>query len=52
MGFDGVNDVRQGKVILLDLAEDDPAAATAQAREMCEKLLANPVTESFTVETL
>jgi phosphoribosylformylglycinamidine synthase len=50
LGFDGVNKVRQGKVIELDLAEDDPAAAEAQARQMCEKLLANTVIESYTIE--
>ena len=47
MGFDGVNGVRQGKVIELDLedstTEDDVTA-------MCEKLLANTVIESYTVE--
>ncbi|NCO88071.1 MAG: phosphoribosylformylglycinamidine synthase subunit PurS [Rhodobacterales bacterium] len=50
LGFDGVNGVRQGKVIELDLAEVDRAAAEAQVREMCEKLLANTVIESYRVE--
>ena len=36
LGFDGVNKVRQGKMIELDLAEDDPARAEEQARNMCE----------------
>ncbi|WP_226780665.1 phosphoribosylformylglycinamidine synthase subunit PurS [Oceaniglobus trochenteri] len=47
LGFDGVNGVRQGKVIELDLAE-----GTDEARigEMCEKLLANTVIESYRVE--
>ncbi len=50
LGFEGVEGVRQGKVIDLDLAESDPARAEAQARAMCEKLLANTVIETFSVE--
>tara|TARA_R110002096_G_scaffold256697_1_gene450007 strand:- start:5603 stop:5842 length:240 start_codon:yes stop_codon:yes gene_type:complete len=50
LGFTGVNSVRQGKVIELDLAGDDRATAEAQVRAMCEKLLANTVIEKFTVE--
>lgn len=49
LGFEGVEGVRQGKVIDLDLAETDPARAAAQARAMCEKLLANTVIEAFEV---
>lgn len=47
LGFDGVNGVRQGKVIELDLAE---GTTEAQIGEMCEKLLANTVIESYSVE--
>jgi len=47
LGFDGVNGVRQGKVIELDLAE---GASEADVRQMCEKLLANTVIESYAVE--
>ena len=50
LGFTGVNSVRQGKVIELELAGDDRATAEAQVRAMCEKLLANTVIEKFTVE--
>lgn len=50
LGFDGVQGVRQGKVIELDLAETDAAAAEATVTEMCEKLLANTVIESYRVE--
>jgi phosphoribosylformylglycinamidine synthase PurS subunit len=50
LGFAGVNDVRAGKVIELDLAETDPAAARAAAEDMARKLLANTVIESFRVE--
>ena len=47
LGFDGVNGVRQGKVIELDLAD---GATEADVTEMCEKLLANTVIESYSVE--
>jgi phosphoribosylformylglycinamidine synthase len=50
LGFDGASDVRQGKVIELDIAEPSEAAARARAEEMCRKLLANPVMENFTIE--
>lgn len=52
LGFDGVNGVRQGKVIELDLAETDAAAAEKAVTEMCEKLLANTVIENYAVEIL
>ena len=47
LGFDGVNEVRQGKIIELDLTESNDEASV---KEMCEKLLANTVIESYTVE--
>ena len=50
LGFAGVEGVRQGKVIDLDLAADDPDAAEAEARRMCQRLLANTVIEDFAVE--
>ena len=50
LGFDGVEGVRQGKRIELDLAGDDRAGAEAQVTEMCEKLLANTVIESYRIE--
>ena len=52
LGFAGVNGVRQGKVIELDLAEADRAKAEADVKAMCEKLLANTVIESYRVEIL
>jgi phosphoribosylformylglycinamidine synthase PurS subunit len=52
LGFGGVNGVRQGKVIELDLAETDAAKAEADVRAMCDKLLANTVIESYRVELL
>jgi phosphoribosylformylglycinamidine synthase len=50
LGFSGVNDVRAGKVIVLDLAESDPGKAQTVAEDMARKLLANMVIESFKVE--
>ncbi|MGX0902832.1 phosphoribosylformylglycinamidine synthase PurS subunit [Roseovarius sp. MBR-79] len=50
LGFDGVQGVRQGKVIELDLAETDADKARATVTAMCEKLLANTVIESYSVE--
>jgi phosphoribosylformylglycinamidine synthase len=50
LGFQGVTAVRQGKVIDLDLTATDRAAAEAEVRAMCERLLANTVIEKFTVE--
>ncbi len=47
LGFDGVEGVRQGKVIELDLAE---GTTEDTVREMCEKLLANTVIESYRIE--
>lgn len=52
LGFAGVEGVRQGKVIELDLAETDRAKAEADVKAMCEKLLANTVIESYRVEIL
>lgn len=52
LGFDGVNDVRQGKFIELDLAETDAAAAEAALTDMCEKLLANTVIENYDIELI
>ena len=47
LGFEGVDGVRQGKVIELELAD---GTSEAQVNEMCDKLLANTVIESYTVE--
>ena len=50
LGFEGVEAVRQGKVIELDLAETDPARAEETLTQMCEKLLANTVIERYSIE--
>jgi phosphoribosylformylglycinamidine synthase len=47
LGFSGVNDVRAGKLIELDLAE---SVADADIEAMCRKLLANTVIENFRIE--
>jgi phosphoribosylformylglycinamidine synthase len=50
LGFEGIGEVRVGKLIEVDLADTDAAAARARVGEMCEKLLANTVIEAYTVE--
>ena len=50
LGFEGVNDVRQGKLIEIDLAGTDEKQARAQVEAMCEKLLANTVIENYAIE--
>ena len=52
MGFTGVNDVRQGKIIEMTVDETDPEKAKAAIEAMCRELLANPVMENFAVELL
>ena len=49
LGFNGVDNVRQGKMIELDLADTDASEARNQLQEMCEKLLANTVIEKFDI---
>ena len=50
LGFTGIGEVRQGKLIELELAETDPAAARARVEDMCRQLLANPVIENYAIE--
>ena len=50
LGFDKVENVRQGKFIELDIDENDPVEARKQATEMCENLLANTVIENYRVD--
>ena len=49
LGFRGVNDVRAGKLIELDLAD---ATTDSEIEDMCRKLLANTVIENFRIELL
>jgi phosphoribosylformylglycinamidine synthase PurS subunit len=50
LGYTGVADVRQGKYFELDLATDVTAQAKHLAAEVADKVLANPVIESYRVE--
>lgn len=52
IGFDQVTDLRAGKSFDLELATGDARAATAQLQEMCERLLANPLIESYEIQLL
>lgn len=52
LGFGGVEGVRQGKVIELELTETDATAAESEVAKMCEALLANTVIERYEVELL
>ena len=49
LGFAGVGEVRQGKVIEISLDETDPAKAEADVKAMCERLLANTVIENYSI---
>jgi len=50
LGFDGVNEVRQGKYIEIDLAETDSDKALENVEAMCRQLLANTVIENYHIE--
>lgn len=50
LGFDGVESVRQGKFIEIELAETDKAKAQTAVDAMCSKLLANTVVETYEIE--
>jgi phosphoribosylformylglycinamidine synthase PurS subunit len=50
LGFESVGEVRQGKVIDIELTEREEAKARARLKEMCEKLLANTVIAKYEIE--
>ena len=50
LGFEGVGEVRQGKLIEIELEESDPERARERVVAMCDHLLANPVIEDYTIE--
>jgi len=50
LGFDGVGQVRQGKVFDIELTGTDKAKAEVDLKTMCDKLLANTVIENYAVE--
>ncbi|HEX6536316.1 MAG TPA: phosphoribosylformylglycinamidine synthase subunit PurS [Gemmatimonadaceae bacterium] len=49
LGFSDVADARVGRHVLLDVAAADATSAGAVVREMCDRLLANPVTEDYEI---
>lgn len=50
IGFEGVNDVRIGKYIELDISEENSGIARIGLENMCEKLLANTVIENYEID--
>ena len=50
LGYAEVQDVQIGKLVTLELETDDPKRARELVREMCEKLLANPVIEQYEID--
>ena len=52
LGYEGVSNVRIGRLIELEVDGGDADVVAAQVREMCERLLANPLIESYQVEPL
>lgn len=50
LGFDGVEKVRQGKYMEIDLQETDEVKARSAIEAMCEKLLANTVIEDYSID--
>jgi phosphoribosylformylglycinamidine synthase len=52
LGFSSVHDVHVGRYIILELEAKDSAAAERDIRAMCERLLANPVTEDFDIAAI
>ena len=49
MGFNDINEVRQGKYFEIDTKESDPKKAKDRVEEMCKKLLANLVIENYKI---
>ena len=52
LGFSELTDLRVGKVIDIDLEGRTPGEARARVTEMCRQLLANPILEEYTIETV
>jgi phosphoribosylformylglycinamidine synthase len=50
LGFAGIGEVRQGKLIEIEIDETDAAKARAKVEAMCQELLANPVIENYAIE--
>ena len=49
MGFNNINEIRQGKYFEIDIEEKDPKKAEEQVENMCKKLLANLVIEDYRI---
>ncbi len=49
MGFNNINEIRQGKYFEIDIEEKDPKKAEEQVENMCKKLLANLVIEDYKI---
>ena len=52
LGFDGVRDARIGRHVVLELDAADRDSADGAVRDMCQRLLANPVTEDFEIASV
>jgi phosphoribosylformylglycinamidine synthase len=52
LGYHEVGEVHFGRTITLEISGEDAAAATARVTEMCQRLLANPVIEAYTIEEI
>jgi phosphoribosylformylglycinamidine synthase len=52
LGYDAVGEVHFGRIIVLEVSGDDEGAVIEQVTEMCDRLLANPVIEDYTVEVI
>ena len=50
LGYQGVKDVRVGKLLELELATNDKAGAETEVKAMCERLLANTIIEDYRIE--
>ncbi|HZK90619.1 MAG TPA: phosphoribosylformylglycinamidine synthase subunit PurS [Stellaceae bacterium] len=50
LGFSGIGEVRQGKLIEIEIDGNDPTAAREKVEAMCKELLANPVIENYAIE--
>jgi len=50
LGFTGIGEVRQGKLIEIEITDGDRASARAKVEAMCKELLANPVIENYAIE--
>ena len=50
LGFTGINDVRQGRLIEIDIDKKNSLSASEELEKMCQKLLANTVIEDYKIE--